>query len=72
MDDIYSNIAIDLGGKHTGFISYTAKGMPEPEDINAAIIEMPDQGNGMNYTVKDRTAVRHHIRAEDRFKKPVN
>lgn len=69
MDDIYSNIAIDLGGKHTGFISYTAKGMPEPEDINAAIIEMPDQGNGMNYTVKDRTAVRHHIRAEDRFKK---
>ena len=69
MEDIYSNIAIDLGGKYTGFISYTAKGMPEREDIKAAIIEMPDQGNGMNYTVKDRTAVRHRIRAEDRFKK---
>lgn len=69
MDDIYSNIAIDLGGKYTGFISYTAKGMPRKDDINAAIIEMPDQGNGMSYTVKDRTAVRHHVRSEDRFKK---
>lgn len=69
MDDIYSNIAIDLGGKYTGFISYTIKDKLEKQDINAAIIEMPDQGNGLSYTVKDRTAVRHHIRSEDRFKK---
>ena len=47
MDDIYSNIAIDLGGKYTGFISYTIKDKLEKQDINAAIIEMPDQGNGL-------------------------
>lgn len=68
MTDIYSNIAIDLGGKHTGFISYTVDGKLDKNDIYAGIIEMPDQGSGMNYTVKERTATRHHVRAEDRFK----
>ena len=67
--NLKSNIAIDLGGKYTGVISYTSAIKPSSEDINAMIITMPDQGSGINYTVKDRTACRHHIRSEDRFKK---
>lgn len=66
---VYSNIAIDLGGKYTGCVSYTSSILPSADDINAFIIEMPDDGNGIKYTVKDRTQKRHMIRALDRFKK---
>jgi CRISPR system subtype II-B RNA-guided endonuclease Cas9/Csx12 len=65
----FSVVAIDMGGKHTGSISFTAKGIPSSEEINASIIEMTENGKGINYTVKDRTSVRHHKRAVDRFKK---
>lgn len=74
-----SNIAIDLGGKYTGLVSYTNTISQMPNDVSAMIINMPEQGSKknntkknnkkMNYTVKDRTAVRHHTRAVDRFKK---
>ncbi len=66
---VYSNIAIDLGGKYTGCVSYTSSILPSADDINAFIIEMPDDGKGIKYTVKDRTQKRHMIRALDRFKK---
>lgn len=63
-----SNIAIDLGGQHTGVVSYTAKDIPTPDDINAFIIEMPVNGeNGLVYTMTERTAVRHRIRSNKRF-----
>lgn len=52
---VYSNVAIDLGGKYTGCVSYTSSILPSADDINAFIIEMPDDGNGIKYTVKDRT-----------------
>ncbi|MBQ3775044.1 MAG: type II-B CRISPR-associated RNA-guided endonuclease Cas9/Csx12 [Ruminobacter sp.] len=65
----YSNIAIDMGGKYTGFISYTSNDLPDSENVKAAIIEMPDDGSVINYTVKNRTAVRHHLRANNRYKK---
>ena len=58
-----------MGGKYTGFISYTSNDLPVSESIKAAIIEMPDDGNGMNYTVKNRTATRHHQRTNNRYKK---
>ena len=64
-----SNIAIDLGGKYTGLVSYTNTISQMPNDVSAMIINMQEQGSKMNYTVKDRTAVRHHTRAVDRFKK---
>lgn len=63
---IYSNIAIDMGGKYTGVASYTAEDVPSPEDVHAAIIEMPNNGEGINYTVKGRTATRHRVRSQDR------
>lgn len=66
---INSNIAVDMGGKYTGVISYTTNSSLAVEDINAYIITMPDQGNGINYTVKERTATRHRIRSLDRYKK---
>lgn len=66
---VYSNIAIDLGGKYTGCVSYTSSILPSADDINAFIIEMPDDGNGIKYTVKDRTQKRHMVRSLDRFKK---
>lgn len=66
---VYSNIAIDLGGKYTGCVSYTSSIQPLADDINAFIIEMPDEGSSIKYTVKDRTQKRHMIRALDRFKK---
>lgn len=66
---LFSVVAIDMGGKNTGSISYTAKGIPSSDEINASIIEMPENGAGINYTVKERTSVRHHKRAIDRFKK---
>ena len=63
-----SNIAIDLGGQHTGVVSYTAKDIPTPDDINAFIIEIPVNGeNGLVYTMTERTAVRHRIRSNKRF-----
>lgn len=64
---IKSNIALDLGGKFTGLVSYTSRGLPSKNDIQAAIINMPD--SQMNYTVKDRTARRHQVRSLDRYKK---
>lgn len=66
---VYSNIAIDLGGKYTGCVSYTSSILPSADDFNAFIIEMPDDGNGIKYTVKDRTQKRHMVRSLDRFKK---
>lgn len=66
---VYSNIAIDLGGKYTGCVSYTSSILPSADDINAFIIEMPDDGKGIKYTVKDRTQKRHMVRSLDRFKK---
>ncbi|MGN0903145.1 MAG: hypothetical protein ACI4M9_07655, partial [Succinivibrio sp.] len=66
---INSNIAIDMGGKYTGVVSYTSESTPQAEDINALIITMPEQGSGIKYTVKDRTATRHRIRSLDRYKK---
>lgn len=66
-DIIYSNIAIDMGGKHTGVASYTSGDVPSQEDIHAAILEMPNQGEGFNYTVKERTATRHRLRSQDRY-----
>lgn len=64
--EVYSNIAIDLGGKYTGLISYTAENFPEKEDINGAVLVMPDQGS-YNYSVIDRTNSRHLRRAEYRY-----
>ena len=66
---VYSVVASDMGGKYTGNISFTTNGIPTEDEINAYIIEMPENGGGINYTVKDRTSVRHHQRALDRFKK---
>lgn len=66
---VYSNIAIDLGGKYTGCVSYTSSILPSADDINAFIIEMPDEGKGIQYTVKARTQKRHMVRSLDRFKK---
>lgn len=66
---VYSNIAIDLGGKYTGCVSYTSSIQPLADDINAFIIEMPDEGSSIKYTVKDRTQKRHMVRSLDRFKK---
>lgn len=66
---VYSNIAIDLGGKYTGCVSYTSSILPSADDINAFIIEMPDEGSSIKYTVKDRTQKRHMVRSLDRFKK---
>lgn len=68
LDSFKSNIAIDLGGQHTGVVSYTAKDIPTPNDINAFIVEMPVNGeNGLVYTMTERTAVRHRIRSGKRF-----
>lgn len=58
-----------MGGKYTGFISYTSNDLPNSENVKAAIIEMPDDGSVINYTVKNRTATRHHLRANNRYKK---
>ena len=69
MKIINSNIAIDMGGKYTGVVSYTSDKVPASEDINALVINMPETGSGINYTVKERTSVRHRIRSLDRFKK---
>ena len=64
---IKSNIALDLGGKFTGVVSYTSRDLPSRNDIQGMIINMPD--SQMNYTVKERTARRHQVRSLDRYKK---
>lgn len=64
---IKSNLALDLGGKFTGLISYTSCGLPSRDEIQAVIINMPD--SQMNYTVKSRTSTRHLVRSLDRYKK---
>lgn len=68
-DNIYSNIAIDMGGKHIGIASYTTYDIPTLDDVHAAILEMPNHGEGFNYTVKERTATRHRLRSQDRYVK---
>lgn len=61
-----------MGGKYTGFISYTSNDLPDSENVKAAIIEMPDDGSVINYTVKNRTAVRHHLELTTGIRKPEN
>lgn len=68
LEKVNSVLAIDVGGKYTGVVSYTARDMPTADDLQAAVFCFKDQGEGMNYSSKERTAIRHHSRALDRYR----
>lgn len=63
---VYSNMAIDMGGKFTGVVSYSSPDLPKQENINAAVIEI-DKKNFTSVVAK-RTLRRHQIRSFDRYK----
>ncbi len=62
-------VSIDLGAKNTGVITVTHKAgtTPSPSDCFAATIVMPTESDGLTYSSKNRTAVRHRLRGKKRF-----
>lgn len=63
-----STLAIDLGGRYTGVVSYTSEpGMPSVDSINAYVINTPNNDD-LTVSVKSRTQVRHRLRSQKRFK----
>ncbi len=63
---IYSNMAIDMGGKFTGVISYSSPDLPKQENIKAAVIKISKQD--FTSVVAKRTLRRHQIRSSERYK----
>lgn len=65
MSVVYSGLAVDMGAKHTGIVSYTTTASPQKKDIRGAVFELAD--NALIITTKTRTAVRHRLRSGKRF-----
>ncbi len=70
MDCFISPITIDLGGKYTGLFlaQYYASESPNPNTSVAATLVIPEEGNGVVWSQKQRTATRHRIRSNKRRK----
>lgn len=64
-----TTLAIDLGATYTGvlLINHAANSYPTQKNITAATIVMPEEDEGLKYSMQARTAVRHRIRGKKRF-----
>lgn len=63
-----STLAIDLGGRYTGVVSYTSEfGLPSADSLKAYVINTPNNDE-LTVSVKSRTQVRHRLRSQKRFK----
>ncbi len=67
-DTMKSVVAVDLGSIYTGCLIASYKSDPEDAEIDAFTITMP-KNNSFKYLQKERTAIRHHVRSLDRYKK---
>lgn len=70
MDCIISPVTIDLGGKNTGLFlaQYAAGDAPDASHCLATTLVLPEEGGGITWSQKSRTATRHRVRGNKRRK----